>query len=188
MYGLVNTAIGDLARATGGDAAWTAICEHAGVPPVAFVGMTAYPDEVTYRLVDGASAVLEVPAEQLLAAFGRHWVRYTAHQGWGPLLQSAGGSLPEVLAGLDALHARVRLLMPELRPPSFRCTELTPTSLRLDYWSERPGLAPMVVGLVEGLAELLGATATVTALHAAGGDHDHDAFLVVHSPGPVSAS
>lgn len=182
MYGLVNTAIGDLARAVGGEAGWTEICAHAQVPPVAFVGMTGYPDEVTYRLVDGASAVLGLTPEQVLTAFGRHWVRYTAQQGWGPLLQSAGGSLPEVLGGLDALHARVRLLMPELRPPSFRCVELTPTSLRLDYWSQRPGLAPMVVGLVEGLAELLGATATVTALHTADDEHDHDAFLVDHQP------
>lgn len=182
MYGLVNTAVADLARTIGGEQAWQEICSHAQVPPVAFVGMTGYPDDVTYRLIDGASAVLGLAPEQVLTAFGRYWVRYTAQQGWGPLLQAAGETLPEVLGGLDALHARVRLLMPELRPPSFRCVELSPTVLRLDYWSERPGLAPMVVGLVEGLAELLGGSATITHVQAAADGHDHDSFTVVHSP------
>jgi len=184
VYGLVNTAVADLARTVGGEPAWQAICAHAQVPPVAFVGMTGYPDDVTYRLVDGASAVLGLTPEQVLVAFGRHWVHYTAEQGWGPLLQAAGGSLPEVLGGLDALHARVRLLMPDLRPPSFRCVELTPTTLRLDYWSDRPGLAPMVVGLVEGLAELLGGTATAVLVQAAADGHDHDTFAVEHAPAP----
>jgi hypothetical protein len=181
VYGLVNTAIAEMARAAGGEEAWQAVCTHARLPPTAFIGMTAYPDEVTYRLVDGASAVLGLTPQQVLTAFGRHWVRYTAQQGWGPLLQSAGGSLPAVLGGLDALHARVRLMMPALRPPSFRCVELTPTTLRLDYWSDRPGLAPMVVGLVEGLAELLGTTASATHVLASADGHDHDSFAVTHA-------
>ena len=182
MYGLVNTAIVDLARTVGGEQAWRAICAQAGVPPVVFVGMTAYPDDVTYRLVDAASSVLGLSREQVLIAFGRHWVRYTGQQGWGPLLQAAGDSLPEVLEGLDDLHARVRLLMPELMPPSFRCVALTPTTLRLDYWSDRPGLAPMVIGLVEGLAELLGGSATATHVQAAADGHEHDSFAVEHCP------
>lgn len=148
MYGLVNTAVAELAREVGGEAAWEAIRTRAQVPHTSFIGMTGYPDEVTYRLVDAASAVLGLPAEDVLRAFGRYWVRYTAQEGWGPLLQSAGDTLPEVLAGLDALHARIRLLMPELQPPSFRCVELTPTTLRLHYYSHRPGLTPMVEGLV----------------------------------------
>ena len=186
MYGLVNTAIADLARTVGGEQAWQAICAHAQVPPVAFVGMTDYPDEVTYRLVDGASAVLGLTPQQVLTAFGRHWVRYTAQEGWGPLLQAAGESLPEVLDHLDALHARVRLLMPQLRPPSFRCVQLTPTTLRLEYWSDRPGLAPMVIGLVEGLAELLGGTATAVHVQSAAEGHEHDTFVVEHRPVAVT--
>ena len=139
---------------------------------------------MTYRLVDAASATFGLPAEQVLAAFGRHWVRYTAQQGWGPLLQSAGGTLPEVLSGLDALRARVRLMMPDLRPPSFTCTELTASTLQLSYYSCRPGLAPMVVGLVEGLAELLGGSASASHTLAAADGHDHDEFLVRYGTSP----
>lgn len=184
MYGLVNTAIADLARAVGGEAAWQEICARAQVPAVAFVGMTSYPDDVTYRLVEAASEVLGLPAHDVLVAFGRHWVRYTAQQGWGPVLQAAGGSVPEVLEGLDALHARVRLMMPGLQPPSFHCERLDATTLRLRYYSDRPGLAPMVVGLVEGLGELLGSSASASH-EVAGVDGEPDEFLVVHAPVPV---
>ena len=181
VYGLVNTAVADLVRHGAGDEGWQAVCARAGVPAVAFVGMTPYDDDVTYRLVDAAATVLGMSSEQVLRAFGRHWVRYTAEQGWGPLLQFAGATLPEVLHGLDALHARVRLMMPELQPPSFRCVALTPTTLQLDYYSERAGLAPMVVGLVEGLAELLGERATATHVRTAVDGHDE--FLVRHGDG-----
>lgn len=92
MYGLVNTAIADLTRSVGGEAAWARVCALADVPDATFVGMTAYPDDVTYRLVAAASSVLDLPAEQVLTAFGRHWVQYTAQQGWGPLLQAAGST------------------------------------------------------------------------------------------------
>lgn len=188
MYGLVNTAIADLTRSVGGEAAWARVCALADVPDATFVGMTAYPDDVTYRLVAAASSVLDLPAEQVLTAFGRHWVQYTAQQGWGPLLQAAGSTLPEVLSGLDAMHARVRLMMPELQPPSFRCADVTATSLRLHYYSDRPGLSSMVIGLVEGLAALLGETATATHAVVAAEGADHDEFVVSYAPAAAVVS
>lgn len=184
MYGLVNAAIADLARQVGGEDTWEAVRERAGISQVAFVGMTAYPDDVTYRLVSAASEVLAMPAEEVLRVFGRHWVRYTVDHGWGPLLSSTGSTLAEVLSSLDDMHARVHLMMPELSPPSFECADVTDTGLRLLYRSDRPGLAPMVVGLVEGLAELLGTPARVRQTAFTGlpaeAPCDHDEFLVEH--------
>jgi hypothetical protein len=40
-----------------------------------------------------------------------------------------------------------------MQPPSFTCSEVTPTSLVLHYQSSRAGLLPFVVGLVKGLGE-----------------------------------
>nr|WP_240894966.1 heme NO-binding domain-containing protein [Kineococcus siccus] len=182
---MVNTAVADLARAVGGEDTWQAIRARAGVTEVAFVGMTGYPDEVTYRLVQAASEELGLTTEQVLVAFGRHWVTFTAAEGWGPLLQAAGGSVAEVLAGLDALHARISLMMPELRPPSFRCEPIDATSLVLHYYSDRPGLSAMVVGLVEGLGELLGQEATARQTRGTDDGADHDEFLVHHAPRPT---
>jgi len=183
MYGLVNAAIADLAREIGGDAAWQAIREEAGLVESSFVGMTAYPDELTYDLVAAAGKVLQMSQDEVLRAFGRHWVRYTGRKGWGPLLEAAGTTMPEVLGQLDALHCRVRLMLPELRPPSFRCTDVTASSLRLRYYSHRAGLAPMVVGLVEGLAELLDVEASAEAVdRVVDADAECVEFLVCYAP------
>jgi hypothetical protein len=85
-----------------------------------------------------------------------------------------GRSLPSFLANLDTMHARLSLSMPDMRPPSFVCEELGDNQIRLEYWSERAGLAPMVVGLLDGLGEMYGVTVAVdqTVDRAHGADHD----------------
>ena len=98
MYGLVNTAIAEMTRAAGGEDAWQAVCTHARIPPTAFIGMTAYPDEVTYRLVDGASAVLGLTPQEVLTAFGRAYGKLPdSHRDWTREQESF---LSQAVAGL----------------------------------------------------------------------------------------
>ncbi len=65
----------------------------------------------------------------------------------------AGDDLASVVAGLDSLHSRVQASMPDCRMPSFSSINHPDGVLEVHYRSEREGLAPMVVGLLEGLAE-----------------------------------
>ncbi|MDA8035564.1 MAG: heme NO-binding domain-containing protein [Actinomycetota bacterium] len=178
MYGLVNKAIEDLAISAGGEETWQRIKDEAGVDVVAFVSMDAYDDDLTYRLVGAASRVLGMPAEEILKSFGRHWVLYTAREGYGPLLERAGSSLGEFLANLDALHTRVGLTMPALRPPSFQVDVVDDATFLVRYYSERGGLSPMVVGLLEGVGKRFGHEVVVT--HSAHRSEvlDHDEFLL----------
>ena len=46
------------------------------------------------------------------------------------------------------MHTRLSLSMPHLEPPSFVCEQDGSDRLRLEYWSHRSGLAPMVVEAV----------------------------------------
>lgn len=182
MYGLVNQAIRDLAVKVGGEPMWLDIKAAAGIDLEVFVGMEAYPDEVTYRLVDSASLVLGISAEEMLHAFGKHWILYTARHGYGAIFEMMGRTLPDFLGNLDAMHARLSLTMPELRPPSFVCEHLDEGHLRLEYWSHRPGLSPMVLGLLDGLAEMYAVSIEVTrgACREQGGDHDE--FFITYTP------
>ena len=182
MYGLVNQAIEDLARQLGGEGLWARIKGRAGVDVEAFVGMEPYPDDVTYRLVQAAAAELEIPPAAVLEAFGRHWILYTGRSGYGALFETMGATMPEFLGNLDAMHARVTLSMPELRPPSFLCETLYDGQLVLQYWSERDGLAPMVSGLLKGLAELFDLEASVTHTLDRAWGADHDEFLITPVP------
>lgn len=52
------------------------------------------------------------------------------------------------MQNLDALHDHLGTLYPGMRAPSFRCTEGTDGSLILHYYSERPGLEHIVIGIV----------------------------------------
>ena len=68
------------------------------------------------------------------------------------MLDASGKTLREFLENLDSLHARVALTMPQLRPPRFRLIPVDDSTMTLQYHSTRQGLAPMVVGLLKGLA------------------------------------
>jgi Haem-NO-binding len=177
MYGLVNKALQDLVCSRFGEAAWETIRRTAGVAVDVFVGMEAYPDDVTYKLVGAASEVLEVSSEEVLKAFGEYWVSYTAKEGYGEILRLAGDTLPAFLQNLDDLHTRVGLLFPRLKPPSFWCTDIREDSLRLHYrpgLDSREGLGPFVVGLVRGLGIRFKIEIEInqTASRSQGADHD----------------
>jgi hypothetical protein len=194
MYGLINQGLRDLAVQTGGEDLWREIKSSAGIGLEAFVGMETYPDDVTYRLVEATSTAMGVSAAEILNAFGRHWILYTARRGYGAIFDTMGRTLPAFLANLDMMHARLSLTMPEMRPPSFVCEQLGDDQIRLEYWSERAGLAPMVVGLLEGLGELYGVTVSIhqTVDRECGADHDEFvigcvATITTHSEGNAGA-
>lgn len=174
MYGLVNKAVQDLVCSEFGEDAWKDIVELSGLEVGRFVSMTNYDDEVTYKLVNAAAERLGLTAEQVLEAFGRYWTKFTVREGYGELIRRSGATVEEFLAELDNMHTRVALSFPELRPPSFEL-ERTDAGLMLHYRSEREGLAPMVVGLLEGLGSHFDEEVEVEQVeHRA--EHGHDVF------------
>ena len=189
MHGLVNQGVHDLAIQLGGEQLWREIRTAAGFDQETFIGMESYDDDITRRLVEGAGLVLGISTSEVLQAFGRHWILYTARRGYGPIFDTMGRSLTEFLGNLDAMHARLSLSMPDLRPPSFVCEQLGEGLIRLEYRSDRPGLAPMVIGLLNGLGELFELELTITQTVDRIDGADHDEFLIDHAPaGLVTAS
>ncbi len=178
MYGLVNKAIKELIVSEHGEASWQRVRTAAGVDVDEFIRMEQYPDSLTYDLVAAASEELGVPPVKVLEVFGGHWVKYTGQQGYGDLLDMAGATLFDFLENLDALHTRVGLNMDKLRPPSFEVEDRTDHSLVLHYRSVRDGLAPMVTGLLKGLAEKFGVAVDVTLRDSKSDGADHDVFMV----------
>lgn len=154
MYGLVNKALCEMVTQGHGEATWERIREVAGVDVEVFISMDSYPDALTYQLVGAAAQILGEEVPSLLFDFGRHWVLATAAHHYGQLLQAGGRTFREFLLALPNFHARVALMMPQLVPPEFACTQVAEQSLLLHYRSQRPGLAPFVEGLVNGLGEL----------------------------------
>jgi len=154
MYGLVNKALCEMITRGHGDATWERIRAVANVDVEVFISMDSYPDAITYHLVDAAAEILGEEVPTLLYGFGRHWVLNTAAQHYGHLLQAGGRSFREFMLALPNFHARVALMMPQLVPPEFACSDVAERTLKLHYRSQRPGLAPFVEGLIDGLGEL----------------------------------
>jgi hypothetical protein len=188
MHGLVNQGIEDLATHLGGEQLWHRIKTVAGVDTEAFVGMDLYPDELTVRLVQAAATVLELSVPEVLHAFGRHWIRYTARKGYGAIFDTMGASLPEFLGNVNAMHARLTMILPGIQPPSLLCEELGAGRLLVRYWSPRPGLAPMVPGLLHGLGEIFALSVRVTHTRERADDVEHDEFLVEYAPVAVAVA
>lgn len=182
MYGLVNKGLEGLISSRYGEEAWERIKEKAGVDIDLFISNEPYPDEVTYSLVGAAAEVLGEKPETLLEAFGEHWLLYTAREGYGNLFDAAGAGARDFLLGLPNFHGRICLIYPELKPPEFRFTDVTENSLVLHYASHRPGLAPMVIGLLKGVGLMYKTRIEIEHLHRCGDSSDHDEFLVRFEP------
>jgi hypothetical protein len=153
MYGLVHRGIKEFLLESAGAEVWARVRSRAEIVDDNFVDLQAYPDEETYALVGAVSAELGQTPDTVLRAFGRHWVLFTAESAYGDLLEQAGDTFEGVMVNLDMLHQMVGRSMPGLRPPHFDVSDVK-DGWRIDYDSDRSGLEPMVLGLLEGLLEL----------------------------------
>lgn len=178
MYGLVNNAVKDCIAANYGAKVWAQILEKAGYSSISFKNMDSYPDEVTFSLVGAASEVLQVDAADLLIVFGRFWVMSTAREHYKSTLDFAGSDIVTFLQNLDRMHDQVAATFKNLRQPSFTTEVLEDGTLHVHYESFRDGLAPFVVGLLEGLGIYFGVDVTIEQIAFKPQD-DHDVFHVI---------
>ena len=181
MYGLVNQAIHDLIISQHGEEKWSAICERAGLgrgPGTGeFEAMKPYPDGMTYALVGAAAEVLGSDPASLLRAFGEYWITFTAEEGYGHMMDLFGRDFMTCLKNLNGMHAHMGVMMPELQPPRFQVEEQGKGRFKLHYYSKRAGLAPMVTGLLEGLARKHNTQIRIDQLPRGPGD-EHETFEI----------
>lgn len=178
MYGLVNRAVEDMVVANFGEGTWTAIKERAGFHDEGFMSMQNYDDAVTYNMVGAASEVLGIEPSSVLEAFGEYWVMFTGREGYGHLFEMGGRSLSEFLENLNNMHTRIAVAMSDARMPSFQVEKIDANSLRLHYVSTREGLAPLVVGILRGLAKVFNTSVTVAQDKFKNRGDAHDEFVV----------
>jgi hypothetical protein len=177
MYGLVNQAVKDLVCDRFGEDQWKAVCTGARLNPDDFEPMKSYSDQVTYDLVASASALLGIPAESILEAFGDYWITFTANHGYGEMMNMFGRDFKTCLRNLNRMHGHMGAMMPDLMPPRFNVVEVDSLNLVVHYFSTREGLGPMVVGLLKGLARKYGDRVEISHV-AKGTRSDHDEFEV----------
>jgi len=114
-----------------------------------------YPDNDTYALVDSVSALAKIPREQVWEMYGAFLIEYTMEIGWDELLRAMSPNLKGFLDNLDSLHYFIDHVVykANLKGPSFRCEEGEDNSIILHYFTSRPGLYPIVKGVVREVAK-----------------------------------
>lgn len=178
MYGMVNLAIQGFIEDRYGEEIWQQVKQQAAPEIDVFLTMEQYPDEITMAMVDAAIDLTGDDSPEMLESIGEYWVEFTLRSGYGDLLRVIGTTLPETLANLDNMHARVGLLFPDLKPPTFWCTDVDEHSLILHYQSDRGGLERMIPGTVRALAEMLNTTASVELIASRSEGAEHNQFRV----------
>ena len=152
MYGLVNKAVESLVLSKFGQDTWEIICEKANISGI-IISMKSYDDQVTYDLVGACVEVLEMSVEDVLHTFGEYWVLDVAVVNYSSLMDAHGMGFVEFVKNLDQMHSRIQMTFDTLNPPSSQCQELDAETIKISYFSERPGLTHFVVGLLSGLGK-----------------------------------
>lgn len=180
MYGFVNYALELLVVRTFGEETWETIKKEAEVTMEGhFLLRETYEDEVTYNLIGAAVELLKIPADKILELFGKMFFEFCQESGYDKILQVLGATPRDFLQNLDALHDHLGTLYPGMKAPSFRCTERPEDgALVLHYYSDRPGLEHIVIGIVKSVASQLHGTAVEVEIIRTKADCDHVQFLI----------
>ncbi|XP_054754630.1 guanylate cyclase soluble subunit beta-1-like [Lytechinus pictus] len=181
-YGFVNHALELLVLREHGQDKWEEIKREAAVEiDGSFLVRIVYDDVLSYDLVGAAVKVLGISANDLLEAFGRMFFEFCVESGYDNILNVLGSTTRHFLQNLDALHDHLASIYPGMRAPSFRCsTRDSDGALVLHYYSERPGLEHIVIGLVRSVAKTLhGSEVHVEIIKNKGEDCDHVQFAII---------
>jgi len=177
LYGMVNKGVQDMLVKKGGMALWEKVRSNARCPFSTFQMFESYDDKVTYDLVGAVSEELQITPAAALEAFGEYWIEYTATEGYGPLLSLFGASFMESIQNLNIIHERIGSMFPQLQPPRYEFSKITATTIDLHYFSQRKGLAPMMIGLLNGLAKKN--QTKISLVHTPKSEeNDHDIFHI----------
>jgi len=169
MYGLIHRAMRQMVIDSMGTRAWQAIETEQAIGPGELVSLSTYDDALTVRLLGAVSASRQETMEQTMRAFGRYWVSFVSKDAYGAILDFTGRDLATLLRNLNRMHQTVRVTMPDAIVPCFTMIEESADQIGVEYRSQRSGLQPMVLGLLEGLVEKFGLTAAVEQVSADGG-------------------
>ncbi|XP_036366551.1 guanylate cyclase soluble subunit beta-1 isoform X2 [Octopus sinensis] len=186
MYGFVNHALELLVIRNFGEEAWEDIKKAADLSMDGhFLVRYVYDDSISYDLVGAASKVLKLPASDILELFGEMFFAFCQESGYDKILQVLGGTTKDFLQNLDALHDHLASIYPGMRAPSFRCSERAEDGATiLHYYSDRPGLEPIVIGIVKAVAkQVYNSQVNVEVIKTKGEDSDHVQFAIIELEG-----
>ena len=161
MYGMIHKAARAYAIQHLGEPFWLSFSEQQGFAETDFILSQTYSDEMTLAMIGGLAEAAATPPAEFLRGFGRYWIEFARSGVFAHLMPMGGDTLPTFIGNLNRMHTGLAVTMPGSRMPSFYILGDTPEALRISYVSERDGLEPFVLGLLEGLCTMFDVQADV---------------------------
>ncbi|KAF8376554.1 gcy-36 [Pristionchus pacificus] len=155
MFGFIHESVRVLIVRTYGEEMWSNVLVRSGFESgKENIVNHYYKDSDTYLLIDSVSVLTKMTREQVWETYGGFLIEYTMEVGWDELVRSMSPNLKGFLDNLDSLHYFIDHVVykANLRGPSFRCEENTDGTITLHYYTGRPGLYPIVKGVIREVA------------------------------------
>ena len=123
----------------------------------------------------------DLPASFVLEAFGKMFFKFCQDAGYDKILKVLGGTPRDFLQNLDGLHDHLATIYPGMQAPSFRCSYDENNQLILHYYSERPGLEHIVIGIVKEVVNKLHNSSVEVKVIKTKAECDHVQFAIIQT-------
>lgn len=179
MKGIIFTLVEDAIVAEHGEDTWDDLLSEAGLSGV-YTALGNYPTAELMALIGAGAAALGQPADDLVRSIGPHAVGGLVAR-YPHFVAPHDSVRPFLLTLNDVIHAEVRKLHPDARPPDFWFEDDDPDVLLVHYRSDRR-LCALAVGMIEGAAEHFGEVARITHVQCMHDGADHCVLHASFSP------
>ncbi|WP_299042903.1 heme NO-binding domain-containing protein [uncultured Tateyamaria sp.] len=159
MHGLINRAIQCFVTDSYGADKWVEATRFADLDFVEFEAMLIYDDDITPRLLDAISNILDRPRSDVMEDMGTYLVSHPNVEALRRLLRFGGVTFVEFLHSLDDLPDRARLAVSDLNLPRIELRDHSPTQFSLVCESPIDGYGHVMMGILRTMADDYGALA-----------------------------
>lgn len=161
MHGLINKSLEVFVSETYGTETWSRIAAKAEVPDNAFESMLMYPDALTDRTLAVCLDVLDKERAGFLEDLGTFLVSHRSVSGVRRLLRFNGATFQDFVDGLDDLHDRARLAVPDLDLPVFEVEPQGRNEFQVQCIWHRDFALPVITGVLRAMADDYGVLAFI---------------------------
>jgi hypothetical protein len=151
---------------------WEEACIAADLPFFSFESMLHYDDELTARLLETLSVVLERSKAEILEDFGTYVVSHENLASVRSLLRFGGETFVDFLHSLDDVHARMKIAMPMLEVPKLTLESRGVDLYSVHYEFSKPGYGAVILGVLRGMADDYGTLVTIDKVASSNGERD----------------
>jgi len=153
MYAYIPLIWKDMVLTMTGPETWAKILLEAGIwseieEPL--LNKKTRREDLIFALFGATCKKMALSRDDLLRAFGRHFVSFTLRTGNGTFLRSQGCTLPVFLENVNGMHNYMKRDHPDAKFP-FIESKYDPVAdtLLLTYLSIREGVSPLLLGIIE---------------------------------------